>query len=80
MECRQESIGWREGGGISKGPRDGNRTWVTVSTVVLYVGALTTRLSASTQNIAFVRMYTFRIKSTESLINETPGLVWCCSG
>ncbi len=28
-----------------------------------------------TQNLAFVPMYTFRMKSTESFINETPGLV-----
>ncbi len=26
-----------------------------------------------TQNLAFVHMYTFRMKSTESFINETPG-------
>ncbi len=25
-----------------------------------------------TQNLAFVRTYTFRMKSTESFINETP--------
>ncbi len=37
---------WREGGGIGKGPRDGNRTRVAVSTDVLNVGALTTRISA----------------------------------
>lgn len=35
-------VGWREGSGISKGPR------VTVSAVVLYVYAPTTRLSAPT--------------------------------
>ncbi len=35
VECRQESIGWRDvgGGGLGKGPRDGNRTRVAVSTV-----------------------------------------------
>ncbi len=27
------------------------------------------------QNLAFVRTYTFRMKSTESFINETPGLL-----
>ncbi len=38
---------WDErGSGIGKGPRDGNRTWVAVSAVALYVKALTTRLLA----------------------------------
>ncbi len=27
-----------------------------------------------TQNLAFVRMYTFRMKSTESFIHEAPGV------
>ncbi len=36
------------GGGIGKGPRDGNRTRVAVSAVALYVSALTTRLLAPT--------------------------------
>ncbi len=48
VESRQESIGGREGGGIGKGPRDRKQTQVAVSTVVLYIGALTTRLSAPT--------------------------------
>ncbi len=33
VERLQESIGKREGSGISKGPRDGNRTRVAVSTM-----------------------------------------------
>lgn len=38
---RQQEITWRrEGSGIGKGPRDRNRTLVTVSTVTLYVNAL----------------------------------------
>ncbi len=40
VESRQESIGWREGGGIGRGPRDRNRTRVAVGTAVLYFGAL----------------------------------------
>ncbi len=44
----QESIGWRERSGISKGPRGGNLTRVAVSTVALYVNTLTTWLSART--------------------------------
>ncbi len=35
---------------FGKGPQGGNRTWVAVSTVALYVDALTTRLSAMTFN------------------------------
>ncbi len=37
------------GGGFGKGPRDENRSRVAVRTVVLYVGTLTTRLSAQTK-------------------------------
>ncbi len=36
VECRQESIGWRERSGIGKGPRDGTQTLVAVSTFVLW--------------------------------------------
>ncbi len=45
VENSQESIRWREGGVIGKGPRDGNRSRVATSTVALYVGTLTTRLT-----------------------------------
>ncbi len=31
------------------------------------------------QNLAFVHTYTFRMKSTESFINETPGDSWASS-
>ncbi len=31
-----------------------------------------------TQNLAFVHTYTFRMKSTESFINETPGYYLFC--
>ncbi len=44
MESWKESIGRRERSGIGKGPRGGIRTRVAVSTVALYVDALTTRL------------------------------------
>ncbi|KAL1279008.1 hypothetical protein QQF64_025681 [Cirrhinus molitorella] len=44
VERHQESIGWRKGSGMNKGPQDGKRTPVTVSTVALYIDGLTTRL------------------------------------
>ncbi len=33
-----------------------------------------------THNLAFVRTYTFRMKSTESFINETPGVFFTMLG
>ncbi len=51
LDSSREQAGkhWVErGGGIGKGPRDGNRTRVAVSTVALYDGALTTRPLAPT--------------------------------
>ncbi len=65
VKSRQESIGWREGGGIGKGPRDGNQTRIAVSTDVLYVDALTTRLSVpmiTYKNLTEKLMHTFRKK------------------
>ncbi len=37
VESGQESTGWREASGIGKGPRDGNRTRDTASTVALAI-------------------------------------------
>ncbi len=51
VESWQEIIGWRERGGIGKGPCDGNRTQVAVHTVMLHVDALTTRLLAPTSSV-----------------------------
>lgn len=45
---------WEErGNGTDKGPRDGIRTRVAVSTVALYVDALTTKLLAPTHLLLF---------------------------
>lgn len=47
VQRRQENIGRREGSRIGKGPQGVNRTLlVTVRAVVLYVNALTLRISA----------------------------------
>lgn len=44
---QQKSTGRRDGSRIGKGPRDGNQTWVAVTTTALYVGTLTMRLLAT---------------------------------
>ncbi len=66
VENRQESIGSREGGVIGKGPRDGNRTRVTASTVALYVSILTTRLLVSTMYDNYIGMLTLYINNVRN--------------
>ncbi len=56
VERWQESIVWREGGAAKK-TRDGIRTQVTASAVMLNVGTLTTRLSAPMRMEIFVLRY-----------------------
>ncbi len=67
VENRQEIIGRREGSGIGTGPRDGNRTWVAMSNVELYVGALTTRLSALGYSIYNRNITNFRIQHFDNM-------------
>ncbi len=43
---------------------------------VLAYGFINLKTFVRTQNLAFVRTYTFRIKSTESFIHEAPGAMW----
>ncbi|XP_058630996.1 uncharacterized protein LOC131540336 isoform X3 [Onychostoma macrolepis] len=74
VERRQESIGKREGNGISKGPQDGNRTRVTVSTTALYVGTLTTRPSAPTK-ITVCKIMFVLLSLLIPLLREFKGLV-----
>lgn len=59
VERQQKSTGWREGSGICKGPRDRNRTRVTMSAVVLYVDTLTTRLLAPAIEVYFKQCHNY---------------------
>ncbi len=66
---RQEHIGWREGGGI-KAPPDGNQTRVAASTVALYVGTLTTRLSVPKHHLFFISIH-WCLKTFVARLQET---------
>ncbi len=53
-EQTEKNIWWREGSGFGKGPRNSNRTLVTMSTFALCVCALTTKLLAMTNCVKFL--------------------------
>ncbi|ROL41344.1 Calcium-transporting ATPase type 2C member 1 [Anabarilius grahami] len=62
---RQESIGWREGGGISKGPRNGNRTRVAVNAFAPYLA----ECQPPCENETMVPVLTSK-KASELPVNE----------